>query len=75
MALLRDYWLRKRLVREQMQIKSLNRAADFHVRWNNGRSIRRGVQYIIAANDHCLSVMLNYGAFLTDGLCMNVRCI
>jgi hypothetical protein len=47
-------------------MKSLNRPAEFNVRWNNGRSIRRGVQHIIAANDHCLSVMLNFGSFLTD---------
>jgi hypothetical protein len=47
-------------------IKTLNRTNDFSVRWNNGRSIRRGIEHLIAANDHCVSVMLNYGSFLTD---------
>src|SRR5258705_4882812 len=54
------------LARAYAAIKTLNRTTDFNIRWNDGRSIRRGAQHIIDSNDHCVSVILNYGSFLTD---------
>jgi hypothetical protein len=54
------------LSRAYAAMKSFNRTRDFNVRWNNGPSIRQGIQHIIDANDHCVRVMLNYGSFLTE---------
>jgi hypothetical protein len=47
-------------------MKSLKRTKEFNTTWNDGPSIRKGVEHLVDPTDHCIRTMLNYGAFLTD---------
>jgi hypothetical protein len=47
-------------------IKTFRRGKDYTPSWNDGPSIRKGVEYLIDPNDHCIRTLLNYGTFLTD---------
>jgi hypothetical protein len=49
-----------------LAMKTLNRAKDHHTKWNDGRGIRQGVRYLIDSADHSMTVLRNFGAFLTE---------
>lgn len=48
-----------------MQTKSRLRDRS-NLPWNDGSEIRTNIEHIVSANDHCVTIMLNYASYLTE---------
>jgi hypothetical protein len=47
-------------------MKTLNRPKAINLSWNDGPSIRTGVEHIVDAGDHCIAVVRNFGSHFTE---------
>jgi len=47
-------------------MKTLNRTKAINVSWNDGPSIRTGVEHIVDPADHCITVLRNFGSHFTE---------
>jgi hypothetical protein len=47
-------------------MKTLNRTKAINVSWNDGPSIRAGVEHIVDPVDHCITVLRNFGSHFTE---------
>jgi len=47
-------------------MKTLNRTKAINVSWNDGPSIRTGVEHIVDPTDHCVTVLRNFGSHFTE---------
>jgi hypothetical protein len=44
----------------------LNRAKPIYVSWNDGPSMREGVEHIVDPAEHCIRVLRNFGSHFTE---------
>jgi hypothetical protein len=47
-------------------MKTLKRLKAINVSWNDGPSIRTGVEHIVDPADHCITVLRNFGSHFTE---------
>jgi hypothetical protein len=47
-------------------MKNLNRVKPINVSWNDGPSIREGVEHIVDPAEHCITVVRNFGSHFTE---------
>jgi hypothetical protein len=47
-------------------MKTLNRLKAINISWNDGPSIRTGVEHIVDPADHCITVLRNFGSYFTE---------